>query len=178
MSKFDSQILHSRYYLYAKYHFILKNFHENYRLIIATLSMIICLLLFWKIPQNIRNYRKYLEEKDLKQFSLLSTILIIDGFIEVISPVVFIFNHLNPFSCFSLYTAKKYFRNNNFEISFPVLNLLIFINKGFDNFITILSLSRLFSFSFWVFVDPIIGFQKQCIILPFQKNIFFIIIKS
>jgi hypothetical protein len=158
-SQFDLSVNYAKFYLYIKHVFILKKFYSNIKILCALFAFVPSLVIFWKIPKNLKILYNFIleddERKNLKLFMLISALNLVEGFIELITPVVFIYNHLNPINYFSLKNVRHYYSTrggNAHPCPASILNLIVFINKGFDYLVTIFSMTRIFNFTFIMYL--------------------------
>jgi hypothetical protein len=152
ITNFEASISYAQYYIYTKNVFILKPFKDNLKILCGFIFFILSSLIFWKIPQNINNFGEYIQHYNLPLFAIKSLISIVDGLLEITSLISIIFNHISPINFVALYKLKKYYKESNTEYKppFSILNIFIFINKGLDCIVTLISFLRILCFNFIV----------------------------
>ena len=152
-----SKNLENDEYLYQNYNIIksqiINDTSKVLIYIIAIILTIISVPFIWKINKSFKILFELFKTKDFKQFFINYFKNLIDNLITTALSVLVLLNHLSPIHLKALYDC--YYGNNNkkrIEINYLYINLTIFIEKWLDIFFFIISMLRLITINFYIYL--------------------------
>jgi hypothetical protein len=150
-----------RLFHYIKNEIILTNFYKNVTFIITALKICFAvvvtvgnLVFIWRIGTTLTALKNFIKNGNLYEFLLDFTLNFFDGLIDIFSPIIILFNHINIFNYGTVKKLNDHYsrlwEGKSKKPSYAHINIMVYVHKNFDYLATVFSFIRIFDFTTFV----------------------------